>query len=537
MGDYGKTGQDYYEGGGHTGDPALDAEFERGQGGESFQYRDIPESVNNFVVSFAQAIKEKNVYEVQRFYEQVYPKLTEQYYKTVAWPGKSEVESLVPNFEHFHVLYSELYFRHVYARVQGGPTLEQRFDSYWNYCSLFNFILSAEVPEPLELPNQWLWEMVDEFLYQFSSFCQYRSKLQTKREDELNVLKDNPRTWNVHSVLNVLYSLVEKSNINEQLEVFTAGGNPDSVAGEFGRHTLYKMLGYFSLVGLLRLHSLLGDFYQAIKVLENIELTKKNLYSSVPACHISMHYYVGFAYMMMRRYVDAIRTFSDILLYIQRTKQHFQTRTYQNDQINKQTDQMYTLLAVCLVLHPQRIDESVTAVLRERAYADKQTKMQKGDLQEFETCFAYACPKFISPMPPATDAPLQNFHKEPLYQQMKVFMDEVKQQQNLPIIRSYLKLYTTMPLSKLAVFLEMSEDEFRQQLLCFKHKMKNMVLTKGATGLEGEFQSGSEVDFYIDKDMIHIADTKVARRYGDFFIRYIHKFEELNGSLKQITIK
>ena len=46
-----------------------------------------------------------------------------------------------------------------------------------------------------------------------------------------------------------------------------------------------------------------------------------------------MHYYVGFAYMMMRRYVDAIRTFSDILLYIQRTKQLFTTRTYQNDQV------------------------------------------------------------------------------------------------------------------------------------------------------------------------------------------------------------
>lgn len=35
------------------------------------------------------------------------------------------------------------------------------------------------------------------------------------------------------------------------------------------------MLGYFSLVGLLRLHSLLGDFYQAVKVLENMELNKK----------------------------------------------------------------------------------------------------------------------------------------------------------------------------------------------------------------------------------------------------------------------
>ena len=52
-------------------------------------------------------------------------------------------------------------------------------------------------------------------------------------------------------------------------------GDPDSVAGEFGRQSLYKMLGYFSLVGLLRLHSLLGDYYQALKVLENIDFNKK----------------------------------------------------------------------------------------------------------------------------------------------------------------------------------------------------------------------------------------------------------------------
>lgn len=33
------------------------------------------------------------------------------------------------------------------------------------------------------------------------------------------------------------------------------------------------------------------------------------------------------------------------------------------------------------------------------------------------------------------------------------------------------------------------------------------------------------------QDMIHIADTKVARRYGDFFIRQIHKFEEVSINL------
>jgi translation initiation factor 3 subunit L len=64
--------------------------------------------------------------------------------------------------------------------------------------------------------------------------------------------------------------------------------------------------------------------FKAVKVLENIELNKKSMYSRVPGCQISMYYYVGFAYMMMRRYADAIRTFSNILLYIQRTKGLFQ---------------------------------------------------------------------------------------------------------------------------------------------------------------------------------------------------------------------
>jgi hypothetical protein len=32
------------------------------------------------------------------------------------------------------------------------------------------------------------------------------------------------QVWNVHSVLNVLHSFVEKSNIDQQLEVFNATG-------------------------------------------------------------------------------------------------------------------------------------------------------------------------------------------------------------------------------------------------------------------------------------------------------------------------
>jgi len=523
--------EEEYSYGGHTGDPALDREYER------MEFA-IPEQVKKFLAYFQDMIREKNVYELNTLYETSFPKLTDQYFKSCPWPEAEEIACYVKDDENFMLFYKELCFRHIYARVQGGPTLPQRMNSYFNYCQIFNHILSADTPVDLELPNQWLWEIMDEFIYQFQAFAQYRAKLQKKSDEELEYLKQNPKVWNVHSVLNVLHSLVDMSNINKQLEVYNNQGNPDQVAGEFGRHSLYKMLGYFSLVGLLRLHSLLGDFYQAIKVLENIELNKKSLYSRVPGCQITTYYYVGFAYMMMRRYADAIRTFCSILLYVQRTKQMFQTKSYQNDLINKQTEQMYVLLAICLVLHPQRIDESIHTTLREKQYSEKINKMQRGELSEFEACFTFACPKFLSPVPPTLDVLSSEMetHREPLRLQLKVFMEEVQQQLMLPTIRSYLKLYTTMPLDKMAGFMDMPSEEFRNHLLAFKHKMKNVVWTKGTSGLEGEFQSGSEVDFYIDRNMIHIADTKVARRYGDFFIRQFHKFDELNRSLKKIQL-
>ncbi|GBP55920.1 Eukaryotic translation initiation factor 3 subunit L [Eumeta japonica] len=541
------SSDDYNEGGyesygdyePHTGDPQYDLEYDR-------SYYKMPDMVKKFLVYFRNMINEGVTYEILNLYENTFPKLTEQYFENTPWPDENEVAPIVENDTVFMILYKELYYRDIYARVPGGPKPEQRFHSFYNYCDLFNYILSAETPVPLELPDQWLWELIDEFIYQFQSFAQYRSRTSKLSPAEIEALNTENKAWNVLCILNVLHSLVDKSNIKRQLEVYASGADPESVAGEFGRHSLYKMLGYFSLVGLLRLHSLLGDYYQAIKVLENIELHKKSQYSHVPACQISTSYYVGFAYMMMRRYADAIRTLSSALLYMQRTKQLFSSRSYQNDQINKQTDQMYHLLAICLVLHPQCVDESIQQVLREKNYHEKMFKMQYGDLGEFESCFTFACPKFLTPCPPPVE-PGSNYARDAVKHQTQVFMDEVRQQKMLPTIRSYLKLYTTLPLAKLAAFMSAvrgggERDAAREHaalaihLLCFKHKMKNVVWTKGPSGLDGKFQSGSELDFYIDNDMIHIADTKVAHRYGDFFIRKILKFEELNRKLHHIKI-
>ncbi|GAB1299575.1 Eukaryotic translation initiation factor 3 subunit L [Apodemus speciosus] len=354
----------------HTGDPKQDLAYERQY--EQQTYQVIPEVIKNFIQYFHKTVSDlidqkvyelqasrvssdvidQKVYEIQDIYENSWTKLTERFFKNTPWP---EAEAIAPQ---------------VGNDASGGPSLEQRFESYYNYCNLFNYILNADGPAPLELPNQWLWDIIDEFIYQ--------------------------------------------------------------------------------------------------------------------------------------------------------------TRL-----INKQNEQMHALLAIALTMYPMRIDESIHLQLREK-YGDKMLRMQKGDPQVYEELFSYACPKFLSPVVPNYDNVHPNYHKEPFLQQLKVFSDEVQQQAQLSTIRSFLKLYTTMPVAKLAGFLDLTEQEFRIQLLVFKHKMKNLVWTSGISALDGEFQSASEVDFYIDKDMIHIADTKVARRYGDFFIRQIHKFEELNRTLKKM---
>ncbi|XP_040564663.1 eukaryotic translation initiation factor 3 subunit L [Lepeophtheirus salmonis] len=515
-----------------TGDPLLDREFERRGSMKSDGYTDIPEPVSAFLRRFRDLIADNNPYEISKMYEFSYPKLTEEFYQKTPWPRAEELTTIlgITSDDIFFILYKELYFRHIYAVVSSGPTQDQRYESYCNYCKLFNYFLSSNTPVKMKLPNQWLWEIVDEFIYQFQCYQQFRAK--AKEEFEV----DN-HVWEVLQVLNVLHSMVEKSCINKQLEVFSSGGDPDLAAGEFGRVSLYKNMGYFALVGLLRLHSLLGDFYQAIKVLENIDLNQSNLYSRVPGCQITTFYYVGFAYMMMRRYADAIRTFTSILTYINRTKNLFQAKNYQNDQINKQTEKMYTLLSMCLVLHPQRIDVSLNAVIKER-YGESMSKMQCGDLSEFESKFAFASPKFLSPLPPSYDKESNegHDHMESLKLQSKVFMDEVSQQSMLQTVRSFLQLYTSMPLEKLAEFMNTTVDDLEQKLLCFKHKMMNVVCKKGNSGLEGEFQSESEVDFFIDLNMIHIADTKVDARYGEYFINQIHKFNEMHRNIKSINI-
>lgn len=459
----------------------------------------IPTVVKDFIQYFHRCLSDNSVYELHGCYENSFGKLTDKFYKNSHWPHPvAQVAPLVKNDPVFLYFYSELYYRHLYAKLT--PTPMERFESYSNYCNLFNYILNSDGPVDLELPTSWAWGIVDEFIYQYNSY--WMSK--TDSDSNTNAEGVAPDTWGTYSVLNVLYSLSEKTKIREQLRAIKAGLDPMDVAGPYGSRPLYKMLGYFCVIGLLRVHTLLGDFTLALKTMESIELTKKALFARVAPAHFATYYYVGICYVMTRRYADAIRCFSHVLTYMARTK-NVQGPRYDA----KRSEQMYALLAICVVLSPARLDDSIHVALRDR-YGDQMAAMQRGDLKLFEELFTFAAPKFIQP---------GDVHGgDPLKHHLKIFMVDVSNTLSTANLKSYLNLYATMDLGKLASFLDTDAEDLRSQLVTLKMKNRQLRWTEGELA-DGTYQHCSELDIALENDLIHVAEAKGGRKFADWFIR------------------
>ncbi|CAN6630615.1 hypothetical protein TRVA0_012S02872 [Trichomonascus vanleenenianus] len=477
----------------------------------------IPDAVKEFILYFQNCLHECKVYELHACYESSFNKLTERFYKSAPWPAPEAVAPIVKHDETFLVFYTEVYYRHLYARLQ--PTLQQRMDSYNNYCRLFSFFLnSSETPSNIELPTYWAWDIIDEFIYQFNSYSIYRNRVVKKNAnaDEIQQLKSNPETWSAYSVLNVLYSLSKKANMTEQLRAIKRGEDPALVAGEFGSRPLYKMLGYFSIIGLLRVHTFLGDFSLALKSMEDIELNKKALFARVAAAHFTTYYYVGFSYMMLRRYADAIKAFSHILLFISRTKNI--NRSAQFDTVTKKSEQMYALLAICVTLCPTRLDDVIHTSLREK-YGDHLSRMARGGadaFKAFEELFLFGAPKFISPSGPDFENPQNNI--DPIQHHLRVFMVDVRNTTLGTTLKSYLNLYATMDIDKLAGFLDTDADKLRSALVTFKMKNRQIKWSSGDL-LQGSSTNLSDIDIALEDNLITIAETKGGRKFADWFIR------------------
>lgn len=494
------------------------------------EYKEVPDIAAQFISTMYQAFNDRNTVELHQLYEQAFSTISERYFKAVAWPSAEVVGEYYENDVTFGLLYKELYYRHMFSKM--SPSLNHRVDSWSNYCLLFERFLNDGFVD-LDLPCSWLWDMIDEFIYQFENWCQYRSKLTSKSQQEIEYLKENEEIWSVRLVLQLLHYLVLKSNIISWLVNHGPIGSnePDDDNFDVSSLSVYRYIGYFSIIGLLRVNTLLGDYRLALIVLQPLQFEGITaLFTHVTACNVSVYYYMGFAYIMLRRYEDAARVFSSTVIHIGRIK-HNHTRSYQYEQINKRIDQMMSLLALCIAFKPQHVDESTMAMIRERA-GERLQRLRQGEPQVFEEMFNYASPKFVNPAPPDYDT-VEDTNMEAAKLQSRLFMEEVKAQLVLPDIRSYLKLYTTIEIEKLAKLMDVDLSEATSSLHALKHKSWTFTGDFESAPLEGDFATSSDVAFYVDNNLVHISDVKQASRYGEYFINNISKLDDLSAVLKR----
>merc|ERR1711964_33688 len=302
-------------------------------------------------------------------------------------------------------------------------------------------------------------------------------------------------------VFGYLHQLKKKSEVLK----FLADGK-----GDTNSHILF---GFFAVIELLRMECLFGDYHGALRVLGLVPFSATALYHKVPACHTSLYYYMGFAYLMLRRYQDAVKTFSSILQHLSRARGY--SLGYQQDDIAKKTDQMSALMQLAISLCPQKVDESLLAIVKEKQYAKQQT-LSKGDETTFEELFSYSCPKFISPPPPDYEN-LEAFNPNEAHQrQLKLFLQEVQQQAKFPEMRAYMRLYSAMPLAKLSAFVDLDGEALRQQLLCYKHKSWQNVHAEGAP-LTGALTDCSDIDFSLEGGMMHMRASSRPKDYTEIW--------------------
>ena len=404
---------------------------------------------------------------------------------------------------------------------------------------------TSSQPKLFILPG-WAFEILHEFVYQFQGFCQFRTTLfASANKHQLLESADAPAdgetatpaappggkrgpphhvvenlalmredaakdVWSVDTVMYYLHRLAE------------IGTSPKCTV------PAYQYFGIFASVALSRLECLLTDYPASLAalapILENTtsKVVKKDLESktftqvihSVFPARLSLTYHAGISFLMLRRYKDASATVGDLCTYMQRGFKTGQLRHMPNvDQLYKNYDRMIALLAICTHVCPQTnlVDESISKTIREKHGA----QLSK---EAFTELFVFCAPKFVSPAIPdfISSGSIDNAYKQQIY----LLEQELKDQPNFRTLRSYLKLYTSIPISKLIKF---GNTEYTLPSLKLKMRQWESANPDIPSLKEASLKSALDIHYYaekvegVDDEIVHVDEAEKQRRYENYF--------------------
>ena len=222
---------------------------------------------------------------------------------------------------------------------------------------------------------------------------------------------------------------------------------------------------------------------------------------------------------------------------VRNTRQSQSTLTHvQIDEIQNNITQLYGVVAIttCVLNNEHTLDDIHTNELKER-YNESLNKLKSTHEQNlfvaiFSTiqlsCISVSIPDYNNT---AIDNNLQ------LYQQQQQYIyEQLVSYQSLHILISYLKLFTTVSLDKLSVFLNTSIDDVQSQLLKLKLKYtlyKHQSMTPIS---HGKYIDICDVQYTLNNNIVYIHEQIQERRYSDWFLKSTSKLHDINRELARI---
>lgn len=371
------------------------------------------------------------------------------------------------------------------------------------------------------LTPQWIYDITQEFAYQFQGFCQYRCHVANLNAENIKILQANRDAWNLPEVSGMLNRLIRLAGLKPNS---TVAFNPNSVIHQFG---------YFAAIELARIQCLIGDYSSSLQTIAHLKLSDRNeLFMTLPICHFNVFYHIGVCNLMLRRFNEGLDVFSDIILYVLRILKPGAATNFRAGvpaQLQRMMDKAMSLTAVLMTVNPSyRMEDQVKEAI-EAKYGEKMRRLQSGDRTSAQELFESSCPKFISPLVPDYGVSV-NMHQDVFNHQSNIVIDEIMQYIPFLKLRSLISMYASIDISKLSRFSEMPEIDLICLLLSYKNKAAQNRLAKST-------RTGHDLNFSIDGGVLVIDsvpgkfDQSIARER--YFTSGVRKHSEINAQLRK----
>lgn len=511
----------------------------------------LPAAVGDFVFDLHDSVaRSRSVEEQKVLYRSTFSELSERYFKTGGdnnstnsrWPKAEGIASECNNDKLFLALYEELTYRQMFTTCR--PTVQDRLEGWKIYKNLFDLLLeNASSASDYYILPEWAFDIMHEFVYHFQGFCQYRNQICARQGrsgktsdrdlEEIAVLSKNNDLWASDSVHGYLQQIISISQIKSS-----------GMSGNGAPSQMNHVFGYYAIVSLSRLECLTGDYDGALAALEPLDVFKREteLAGSPFIARLNLVYHTGVAYMCMRRYKDATRVFAGICADMMRgfnsgwLKKLAGNSGY--EMFVKLYDKMIALLAIAThITGPSkefRVDEGIMKLVKEK-YGEKLAKISRGE-ETYEEIFVFASPKFISPASPDYGSGNSNNLCQEFYRhQIRKVVTDLSHCQDLPKLRSFLKLYTSIGTEKLASFNDSTTEKFEMKLVSLKHKMQQVEHAKRERGAKsGVLKTAFDLQFRVDKGMLKADEVEKELRFERFFVNQINSLESVKNEIEKI---